>query len=43
LANDSFFDRGETVIADASIIVTYIAAVAAIASALFSEVAKLFK
>ena len=43
LANNTVFGQSETVIADCSILVSYVALAAAIVVALYSEVAKLFK
>jgi hypothetical protein len=42
-ASGGVFPRTPTVIADCGIIVTYVAMIAAVVVALYSEVAKLFK
>ena len=43
IGNQTFFDRGETVIADASILVAYVAGAGAIISAIYSAISDALK
>ncbi len=43
LEDGGYFERGEAVIADASILVTYVAFVGAVVAALYSEIANVLK
>ncbi len=43
LENGGFFERGDTVIADAGILVTYVAFVGAVLAALYSEISNALK
>lgn len=43
LSDGGYFERGETVIADAGILVTYVAFVGAVVAALYSEIANALK
>ena len=43
IGNQTFFERGETVIADASILVAYVAGAGAIISAIYSAISDALK